>query len=741
MSTEQDEREKLLFHFFYVIFKRKWLMVSLFFLTMALIIFFTYLITPVWEATTLVLVEGNPKKQMILFPDISSPGQPTSQDRQSQNLTELLMSRNMAYEVVKKFDLDKLLYEEKNNPQTSRDKIRKSIKDFFKLPVTTLQQWGLLSERPDDYVDKAADDLIDHWEDIEVVEETQVISLAVSAPSPKLAQDIANYMADSLIRKTVLLSNDEVKSVYEDTERKLSEVEKNFQTADDQLKAFREKEKVILLSEEEKAKTNQYVELETKYDFALNEKKTLQVTLEELDRQMKKRDSKTISSTTVATNPLVADLKSSLTELEAKMVSLLSEKKESHPDVRKIQTEIENIRKQLKNEVEKVVQSEVITTDPIYQSLLEQFTITETKLYTNESELEGLSKVMAQLSIELLRFPEKENQYARLTSKVDLYKNLSESLRRKLEELRIVKESNLNEVSLKIIDRAYVSPLRDPDWPKIFLMTLAGIMLASGIALGYPFFLEYWSSTIVRKRDIDDLVGVPLLGTLPYSKKFRSWVKNPDGNGAYDFDRNPVLLETLKLIATNLMLISGKGNRRIFLITSYSPAEGKTTVASSLSHFFSCVNRDTLFITNPNEQTKVPVEHEVPKLENAMTQDYKMEALKATNGDACYLMHYDVFSLNLSNMETLNNFFTQTRDHFDVVFIDSPSLSENHLPLFLSQMVDGVILVVDKDTKQEHLVQIKKKIEMANGQVVGVVFNKYSKPIPDFLAKKIGIEN
>jgi len=82
MATQQDEREKLLYHFFYVLFKRKWMIPSLFILTMVLILFFTYLMTPMWEATTLVLVEPNPKKQMILFPDITSPAAPTSQDRQ-----------------------------------------------------------------------------------------------------------------------------------------------------------------------------------------------------------------------------------------------------------------------------------------------------------------------------------------------------------------------------------------------------------------------------------------------------------------------------------------------------------------------------------------------------------------------------------------------------------------------------------------------------------------------------------
>lgn len=741
MATQQDEREKLLYHFFYVLFKRKWMIPSLFILTMVLILFFTYLMTPMWEATTLVLVEPNPKKQMILFPDITSPAAPTSQDRQPLNFIQLLTGRNMAYEVVKKYDLDHLLEEQENNPQTSRDVLKRKLKDFFKLPITALINLGLLNDRPEDYVDMAADELIDHWEDIDVVEETQVISLTVSAPSPKMAENIANFMADSLAKKTVLLSNDEVTRTYDSTSKKLSEIEDSLRNAHEQLRGFREKEKVILLSEEEKAKTNQYIELETKYNFAFNEKNTLQATLGELDRQLKKRNSKTVISTTVATNPAIATLKTSLTELETKMASLLKEKKESHPEVSKIKSEIEIIREQLKNEVEKIVQNEVITADPIYQSLLEQFTITETKLYSIESELEGLSKVIVALNTELLKYPGKEIEYARFTGRVEMYKVLAESLKRKLEELRIVKDANFNEASLKILDRAYVSQLRNPEWPKWLLTIFVGIIMASGISIGYPFFLEYWNGTITRRREIEDLIGVPVIGSLPQSRKFRSWNRSPGGNGAYNYDNDPGTFDILKRIGTNLMLIAGRDNRRVFLITSYSNSEGKTTVAANLSHFFSFVNKDTLFITNPNERTKKPENKDVPNLENAITKGYPMELLKETNGDACYLMYYDVFSLNLSNTETIDNFFSQAKNHFDMVFIDSPSLTDNHLPLFLSPMVDGVILVVDQNTRREQILQAKGKIEMANGRLVGVIYNKYEKPIPDFLSQKLRIEN
>lgn len=741
MAMEQlgGDKERLLFHFLHVIFKRKWLIISLFFSTMIMVIFFTILMTPMWEATTLILVESNPKKQMVLFPDIATPGAQTSPSTQSQNLVQLLTGRNMAYEVVGKFGIDKLVEERENNPKALRDIIKKEVKDFFLIPVKILRELGVFGEKRKDYADDAADEIIDDWEDIEVVEETQVISLTIKGYTPKLAEDVANFMADSLIRRTVTLSNDEIKRTYNDTEKNFSGVEKDLRTAQEQLKRFRENEKVISLNEEERAKISQYNEVETKYNLSLNEKNTLTAKLQELDRQLKARDNKVVTSTTLASNPLITDLKTALNESEVKMFSMLKDRKESHPDVRKIKAEIETIKDHLKNEVEKVVQSEVVTTDPIYQSLLAEFTTTETRRYTIESELAGLSRVMGELNKELLKFPAKEIEYARLASKVEMYQNLAGNLKRKVEELRIVKESNLNEVSLRIIDKAYVSPLRKPEWPKWVLTIVAGIILALGFSFSYPFFLEYWNDTIARRRDIEDLIGVPVLGTITYNRRLRRW--NKKGNGFYDVEKDPALLNMLRRIATNLMLVSGRDNRRIFLVTSYSPLEGKTTVASSLSKFFSVLNKDTLIITNPTEKANKMIEGEVPDFERAITQGYKMELMKETNGDACYLMYYDIFSLNLSNTEILNNFFEQTKNNFDIAFIDSPSMSDSQLPLFMSQMVDGVILIVDKDTRREQIRLAKKKIEAANGHLAGVILNRYSRPIPNYISQKFGIEN
>ncbi|MCK4819913.1 hypothetical protein KA005_29375, partial [bacterium] len=63
----------ILEHLLYVVFYRKILILTLFFLMALLLFFGVYLITPKYEATAEILVHGNPLQQLLPFKDITYP--------------------------------------------------------------------------------------------------------------------------------------------------------------------------------------------------------------------------------------------------------------------------------------------------------------------------------------------------------------------------------------------------------------------------------------------------------------------------------------------------------------------------------------------------------------------------------------------------------------------------------------------------------------------------------------------
>ena len=95
-----------------------------------------------------------------------------------------------------------------------------------------------------------------------------------------------------------------------------------------------------------------------------------------------------------------------------------------------------------------------------------------------------------------------------------------------------------------------------------------------------------------------------------------------------------------------------------------------------------------------------------------------------------------VFTPELFNSPRFDGFWTNLKNNFDLVLIDSPPLTVSPDGLALASKVDGVILVVEAEkTKWRTAKYVREKIEMVGGKVLGVVFNKRRYYIPQSIYK------
>ncbi len=86
--------------------------------------------------------------------------------------------------------------------------------------------------------------------------------------------------------------------------------------------------------------------------------------------------------------------------------------------------------------------------------------------------------------------------------------------------------------------------------------------------------------------------------------------------------------------------------------------------------------------------------------------------------------------------ESITALITTLRDRFDFVILDASPLGPYSESLFLAPKVDGVILVVEAErTKAQVLRRIKKDLELAGVNILGVVVNKKKKYIPEVLER------
>jgi capsular exopolysaccharide synthesis family protein len=78
------------------------------------------------------------------------------------------------------------------------------------------------------------------------------------------------------------------------------------------------------------------------------------------------------------------------------------------------------------------------------------------------------------------------------------------------------------------------------------------------------------------------------------------------------------------------------------------------------------------------------------------------------------------------------------KSHYDLAFYDSPPIEDYTDAVILSNLMDGVLLVVrSNSSKREEVVAVKNALDYAGGKVIGAVLSAFRSPVPSFLDKRV----
>lgn len=232
----------------FVVCKRKWSIVAIFFATVAAFCFGTFLVTPQWEASTKLMVLGAPTTQPVIFEGIEYPSR--ADQISSNDLIEILNSDAFAAEVVRRFELDELARQKAQNPRTLREKLKVGIMKFVMTPMRWATEMGWRQEAEKNFFADAVEELVEDWEEIELIEETSTIHVGVWAETPELAVGISNTLAEMLVDKVKEFNKTEAERAFEFVSEQLKTVADRLEEAELELLEFKNTEKIVDISEE-----------------------------------------------------------------------------------------------------------------------------------------------------------------------------------------------------------------------------------------------------------------------------------------------------------------------------------------------------------------------------------------------------------------------------------------------------------------------------------------------------------
>lgn len=199
--------------------------------------------------------------------------------------------------------------------------------------------------------------------------------------------------------------------------------------------------------------------------------------------------------------------------------------------------------------------------------------------------------------------------------------------------------------------------------------------------------------------------------------------------------------EMFRNLRTNIQFMNANSDKKVMIVTSTIPGEGKSYVSANLAAAFAQLDKRVLIIdTDMRKGRQYALFNLKPRpgisnfLSGVVEQDFECEKeeirnyIQETDIENLYLIPAGNVPPNPSELlvsTKMQSIIEELKQSFDIIIFDAPPCLIVADALILARLVDfSVIVSAQNVTKIEDLKRAKLAIENVGGKVAGVVLNK-----------------
>jgi len=204
------------------------------------------------------------------------------------------------------------------------------------------------------------------------------------------------------------------------------------------------------------------------------------------------KESELYKSTELIIGSFLTDkLRRELSDIEVQMASRKVDYRGSHPDDIKLQNQYDQIKKNIKDELERLAKSEIKHPDSSYEVMRRSFVNLLVENEKNQASLRAYNMLISDIDERLLEMPDLMAQEESIQLDIARYRDMVKTLDLKLEEAKMQNERQ----PLVAIIVGKATPSLRPSYPVMLLdVLIAGVLgLIGGVF--YSFFVNYLDET------------------------------------------------------------------------------------------------------------------------------------------------------------------------------------------------------------------------------------------------------
>ena len=703
-----------------VLIKRRWAIITFFSVVVLTVAVQTFTTIPIYNATARIIIEKENPNIVSIQEVITVDAAGTATDYY-QTQYKIIESRTVAREVVRRLNLNNSpeFFPKPKNDIISQTKrwINFSL-NYWKVQIKSLLR---IETKKSDAPEVSEDDSPDFDPDsalvssfigritVSPIRNSRLVDISAEAMDPAMAARMANELIQAYINQNLKTKLQATKNAVGWLNDQVAEERKKVETAENALLRYKEQHGIFTdfsqdaqrIASENLARLNaRIIEAESKRVEA--EMRYQQAIAVEKNPEMIDAVSEVLSNT------LIRQIKKMEVDLYNRMSELSKKYGRHHPKMLAIDSELADLKKRKATEVKRVV-----------ASLRNTYKLAVAR---EKSLIQAMAKQKTKAQV----LNKKAVQFGVLSRQVETSRYMYELLIKRFKETTLSGEIRTGNIS--IVDRAEVP--RFPVKPRKKLNILLAVIVGLVMGIGLAFFLEYLDNTIKLPDEIKKHLKIPYLGPVP---AFASEDSEDGYHGDLVMAHSPksTASESFRGIRTGILFSAADTTPQTFLVTSASPSEGKTICAANLAITMAQAGSRVLLLDCDMRRPRIHKIFQTGRdigISSVLVGKENVEDTIIPTG----IKNLDMIPVGPSppnpseilGSKKMQQLLDSLRSNYTRIVIDSPPIMAVTDSVVLSQMVDGVIVIISSgDTPRPVVQNGVAQLNGVNARILGAVLN------------------
>lgn len=656
------------------------------------IAFLSYSFTPVYTASSEVLLEA-PKTKVV---NVESVLQDTTQDITSLIETRIkyIESRSFAREIMQTLGL-------LNDPEFNKTidsgvepgLIASTMSSLFgeasvsvSAAASTVTGFESQEETP---AEKAIVELaIEKWQDGLDVKQSGaslVVEIEYTSVSPEKSALIANMVAEAYVNNQLTSQQTATSHAANWLNKRIADLRQKLVDSEKAIEDYRRDNQLFNskgVMDQRLASLNQQLsEVQAQHAQKVAE-------LDQLKRRYDAREGGLEAIANIVQSPIIVTLRQLEAELLRQRAQLAEEFGPKHPKRIELDLELANITDKVRVEIGHIIDS--------VESEIRLIEVRENKIKDDLAKAQELS----------LESNRSEVQLAFLQRDVDANRELYTAFLGRYKELG--QQEDLLKSNASIISTAAIPD--EPSFPRPKLMIIAGFVGSMVIGSILALFRDMLDRGLKSPRQIENLFGVPVLGMVPK-------VSLPNRHKRmheYLLERpNSVYAEAISTVEIALRL-GNDDKTKVILVTSSLPDEGKTTLAYSLATSLARSKKSTILVDLDLRNPSVFKQMSMPQgkaglidlmCHQAIIGDVIQQAVDSPNLDVIANAAPAHNATDIVSSPMLGTLISELRRDYEYVVLDSAPLVGIVDTRLIAPLADTALLTIRWGKTQDDAVE------------------------------------